>query len=291
MIGAGTAPADALPPALRHRFDAIERLGAGGSGVVWAVEERATGARGALKLVPVPDARASARVARELDGARAVSHPGLVPLLDTGIADGCAWLLMPLLGGGSLEARLRRAGPLPPAGVIELLRRLAPALAALHAQGLVHRDVKPGNVLFGDGETARLSDFGISTRLEGPRLTSTGRVVGTPAYLSPEQLLGERATAAADQYALGATAYCALSGRPPFVSADIAAVVRGHLLEPPVPIDTLVPRCPPRLATVVHRLLRKRPADRFTSVADVVPELADDETGSRARRRWWWIGG
>ena len=197
-------------------------------------------------------------------------------------ADGSFYYVMEYLDGPTLEELVRRAGPLPPGRVVYLLRQLCGALAEAHAAGLVHRDLKPGNVIVatlgGQRDVAKLLDFGLvqdlSADAEG-RLTRTGTVLGTPDYMSPEQAAGESAVDAhSDVYGLGAVAFFALTGRPPFQGKTFGQLLAAHRSEPPPSLTDLRPDVPADLSAVVARCLAKNPAARYPSAAAVDGELA-----------------
>jgi serine/threonine-protein kinase len=213
--------------------------------------------------------------------------------------DGSFYYVMEYLDGPTLEGLVRETGPLPPGRVVYLLRQLCGALAEAHATGLVHRDLKPGNVIVaalgGQRDVAKLLDFGLVQDLSADaadRLTRTGTVLGTPAYMSPEQAAGESALdARGDVYSLGAVAFFALSGRPPFQGKTLGQLLAAHRSEPPPVLTDLRPDVPADLAAVVARCLAKDPHDRFQSAADLDRALAQcgcaaDWSAERAAE-WW----
>jgi serine/threonine-protein kinase len=192
---------------------------------------------------------------------------------------------------------VRRFGPLPAGRVVHVLRQLCGALAEAHALGLVHRDVKPANVMLcqlgGRADVAKLLDFGLVVDVGGadPRLTQAGGILGTPAYLSPEQARGAEVGPASDLYALGATAYFILTGRPPFTGGSALALLHAHQASEPIPPSRLNPDVPADLEAVVLRLLAKDPAGRYASAAALDAALAGCAgAGSWAEAdaaRWW----
>ena len=219
----------------RYRLD--EHIGNGGMAEVWRATDSRTGETVAVKrLHPrlAHDPTSRARFAREVEAARAVDHPSAVRVLDAGDGDDGGWLAMDYLAGGSLSDRLR-AGPMPAASVTTIGADIAGALAAVHAAGLVHRDVKPSNILLDEDGGARLGDFGIARgdAIDGLEdVTATGDVVGTLRFLPPEVLAGGPAAASSDVWALGAVMYEALTGRPPFDSSSPAALVASQRSAP-----------------------------------------------------------
>jgi serine/threonine-protein kinase len=213
--------------------------------------------------------------------------------------DGSFDYVMEYLDGPTLEELVRRSGPLPPGRVVYLLRQVCGALMEAHAAGLVHRDVKPGNVIVaalgGQRDVAKLLDFGLVQDLSAEaadRLTRTGTVLGTPAYMSPEQAAGESALdARSDLYSLGAVAFFALDGQPPFQGKTLGQLLAAHRSEPPPALTDLRPDVPADLAAVVARCLAKDPHDRFPSAADLDRTLAQcgcaaDWSAERAAE-WW----
>jgi len=219
----------------RYRLD--EHIGNGGMAEVWRATDSRTGDTVAVKrLHPrlAHDPTSRARFAREVGAARAVDHPSAIRVLDAGDADDGGWLAMDFLAGGSLADRLR-AGPMPAASVVAIGADVAGALAAVHAAGLVHRDVKPSNILLDSVGGARLGDFGIARgeAVDGIEdVTATGDVVGTLRFMPPEVLAGRQATASSDVWALGAVLYEALTGRPPFDASSPAALLASQRSAP-----------------------------------------------------------
>jgi serine/threonine-protein kinase len=257
------------------------KLGEGGMGEVWLAEHGLLRRPCAVKFVR-PDQATSpataARFAREVQAVTTLSHVNTVRVYDYGRADdGTFYLVMEYLDGPTLEELVRMVGPLPPGRVVHLLRQVCGALSEAHAAGLVHRDLKPGNVIVatlgGQPDVAKLLDFGLvqdlSAETEG-RLTRTGTILGTPAYMSPEQASGESAVdARGDVYSLGAVAFFALTGRPPFQGKNIGQTLAAHRSEPPPSLTALRPDVPEELAAVIARCLAKDPADRFQSAAEL----------------------
>jgi serine/threonine-protein kinase len=257
------------------------KLGEGGMGEVWLAEHGLLRRPCAVKFVR-PELAASpaaaARFAREVQAVTGLSHVNTVRVYDYGRADdGSFYLVMEYLDGPTLEELVRTLGPLPPARAVHLLRQVCGALAEAHTAGLVHRDLKPGNVIVaalgGQPDVAKLLDFGLVQDLSADadgRLTRTGTVLGTPAFMSPEQAAGETAVdARGDVYSLGAVAFFALAGRPPFLGKSVGQLLAAHRTEPPPSLTALRSDVPPGLAAVVAKCLAKNPADRFQSAADL----------------------
>jgi serine/threonine-protein kinase len=279
------------------------KLGEGGMGEVWLAEHALLKRPCAVKFIR-PDLAAhpatAARFAREVQAVTGLTHPNTVRVYDYGRADdGSFYYVMEYLDGPTLQELVRESGPLSPGRVVFLLRQVCGALAEAHAAGLVHRDLKPGNVIVatlgGQQDVAKLLDFGLVQDLSADaddRLTRTGTVLGTPAYMSPEQAAGESAVdARGDVYGLGAVAFFALTGRPPFQGKTIGQVLSAHRSEPPPPVTDFRPDVPADLATVVARCLAKLPNNRFQSAADLDRALgqcvcAADWSAERAAE-WW----
>jgi hypothetical protein len=250
------------------RIDAV--AGRGGMGVVYRATQLNLGRPVALKLI-TPDRAGDSdfreRFQRESRLAASIDHPNVVPVYEAGEADGHLYLVMRWVRGTDLHALLKRETRLPPEVSATIIAQVAAGLDAAHAAGLVHRDVKPANVLL-SGEHAYLSDFGLS-RLEGSesRLTDSGQWIGSVDYCSPEQLRGQRTDARADVYALGCVLHASLTGRPPYPRGTVTATLLAHLNDP-------IPRAsesgsPQGFDRVLARALAKDPADRYPSAGDL----------------------
>jgi tRNA A-37 threonylcarbamoyl transferase component Bud32 len=256
------------------------KLGEGGMGEVFLAEHRLLKRPCAVKFIR-PELAAhpgtAARFAREVEAVTGLTHANTVRVYDYGRADdGSFYYVMEYLDGPTLDRLVADYGPLPPGRVVHLLRQLCGALAEAHAAGLVHRDLKPGNVIVarlgGVCDVAKLLDFGLvlDESAVDDRLTRAGVVLGTPAYMAPEQAAGEPVDARGDAYSLGAVAYFALLGRPPFGGKNARQVMAAHRTEPIPALDGV----PADLAAVVTRCLAKDPADRFPSVRNLDRALA-----------------
>jgi hypothetical protein len=251
----------------RYRLRSL--LAAGGMGAVWVADDAVLGRQVAVKLLSealAGDGLAAERLRREARAAAGLEHPGIARVLDLGEDGGRPYLVMELLHGQSLAQRLARAGPLPPAEAARVVAAAAEALQVAHRAGIVHRDVKPGNVFLTlDGEV-KLLDFGIASAANQAALTG-GDLIGTAAYLAPERMLGHDATPASDVYALGVVLYELLAGRPPFTADSGTALAMAHLHARPAPLRDAAPGVPPALAAACEQALAKDPAARPPSAA------------------------
>ena len=285
---------------------AIEReLGGGGMSRVFVAEDRAL-ARPVVIKVLHPELAAGVNVdrfKREVQLLARLQHPHIVPILSAGEADGLPYYVMPFVRGESLRARLER-GPLAPTEAAGLLADVAKALSAAHAEGVVHRDIKPDNILVSGG-AAVVADFGIAKALSTARLkedagtlTSLGTSLGTPAYMAPEQVAGDpNVDARADLYSLGCVAYEALTGASPFAGKTLQQMLAAQVIETPPPIATRRDGIPPTLAAVVMKCLEKEPANRPHSAAELAalldtasttdPRLPALPRAPRSRRGVW----
>ncbi|CAN5278121.1 hypothetical protein BH20ACT8_BH20ACT8_00440 [soil metagenome] len=263
----------------RYRLE--ELLGTGGMSRVHAAHDELLDRRVAVKLLRgelASDPIVRQRMLREARAAASLSHPNAVGVFDVGEDDGTPFLVMEYVDGRTLTDLLRERGPLPVAEAVAIADAVLAALQAAHERGLVHRDVKPSNILLpADGSEAKLADFGIAKGIQeaASGLTITGTVIGTPRYLAPEQAAGERATAATDLYAVGILVYELLSGAPPFNEGSAVAIAVAHQRVAAPPLADAAPGVPPALAAVVHRALEKAPGDRYASAGDMRAALAD----------------
>ena len=270
---------DRLQSSLGSQYRLERELGGGGMSRVFLAEETALGRKVVIKLLP-PELAAvlsADRFQREVRLAAALQHPHIVPLLAAGSAGDILYYTMPFVEGESLRARLARQGELPVPEAVRLLREVVDALAYAHRQGIVHRDIKPDNILLSQHH-AVVTDFGIAKALTaaggGGTLTGTGLAIGTPAYMAPEQATGEVSVDhRADIYSLGALAYEMLAGEPPFRGATAQALIAAQLTRAATPLTELRNAVPAELAQVIHRCLEKRPADRFQRAEEMLAAL------------------
>jgi len=265
---------------LGGRYRLRSRLAAGGMGAVWAAEDAVLGREVAVKVLGealAGDRLAALRLRREARAAGRLVHPAIARVLDLGEEGGRPYLVMELLHGESLAARLARAGPLAPPEAVRVVAAAADALEVAHRAGIVHRDVKPGNVFVTTGGDVKLLDFGIASAADETALTG-GDLLGTAAYLAPERVLGHGATPAADIYALGVLLYELLAGRPPFADDSGPALAMAHVHARPTPLGAVAPQVPPALAAACERALAKNPAARPPSAAALAALLRSTVT-------------
>lgn len=271
-------------------YRVVRELARGGMGVVYVAED-AAGRQVALKLLldALSDPTLRERFAREAEVTARFQHPGVVGIHASGEHRGRAWYAMPLVQGEDLRARLKREGPLEPREAVEVARQVADALAHIHAREVLHRDLKPDNVLLAEPDgRAVLTDFGVARVDYAVQLTQTGQLVGTPGYMAPEQANGEleRLCPQSDVYALGATLYAALTGVPPFGEGVRRTTLLLKILrEEPPPPSTRRPELSRDLDAIVLRCLRKDPAERYPDAASLRADLQRYLEGREVRAR------
>lgn len=279
-------PDDRIAPvrtALAGRFEVGEEIGRGGMALVYRARDVRHDRPVALKVLRPELAAAvgSERFLREINLEARLNHPHILSLIDSGEADSCLYSVMPWADGGTLRDRLKRESQMSLEDALGVVREIGGALAHAHKSGIVHRDVKPENILFSSGH-AQLADFGIAQVVaETPQeaLTDTGLAIGTPAYMSPEQATpGGIVDPRADQYALACVLFEMLSGEPPFSGRTVQAIVARHLAERPPSITVVRPDLPAATAEVISRALQKSPAARYPTVERFVEALSESVT-------------
>jgi serine/threonine-protein kinase len=262
---------------LADRYELEELVGTGGMSSVFRAHDRLLDRKVALKILHQQysgDGEYVERFRREARSVAALSHPNIVTVIDRGEHEGRQFIVFEYVDGENLKRLIERRGPAPVATVLELGMQIARGLSFAHQQGLVHRDVKPQNVLLnGDGQ-AKVTDFGIARSLDVQHgMTQTGTVLGTSDYIAPEQAQGQRVDEHTDVYSLGVVIYELLTGEVPFPAENFVAVAMRHINEPPPPIRDKRPDVPPRVEAAVQRAMAKDPADRFQTMADFCREL------------------
>jgi len=281
------------PPQIEGPYRLLRPLGAGGMGAVWEAEYTPTGQRRALKVMHVQAVEDLARFRREAEALGALDHPHLVRVHEARLEGPQPYLVQELLSGGSLGDRLQ-AGPLPVEQARELARQVAEGVAAAHRAGILHRDLKPDNVLLDERGAAKVTDFGLAcVGARGERLTRTGEILGTPDYMAPEQAIDSaRVDERADVYALGGVLYAMLTGRAPLDTAGRSLIASLAALQdelPPSP-EVLNPEVPAQLAAVCRRALAKDPARRYASAKAFAAALSAPPDVPAPARRGLWIG-
>jgi serine/threonine protein kinase len=309
---AGTGPQETVPPVeerpdeliervrqvVGHEFEVVGVLGRGGMATVYLAFERSLARMVALKVLHplvLSSKTMRERFLREAKLAAALGHRNVVAIHGLREGQGIIVLVLRAVMGRSLSAILAEEGALPIPLVQRIVAQVAGALAYSHRHGVIHRDIKPGNILIDEEGTVHVSDFGIAKALEDPNLTSTGSAIGTPAYMSPEQCDGGLVTGAADQYGLGAVAYEMLTGRTPFGADTAMGLMYAQTHHTPMPLTEIRVDIPTSLAVGVERMLRKDPTERWTTLDEMVRHVGKptidglddpyaDELGRLARR-------
>jgi serine/threonine-protein kinase len=270
-----------LTAALAGRYDIERELGAGGMATVYLAQDVKHHRAVAVKVLrpEIATTLGAARFFREIEVAAQLQHPHILPLLDSGETDGFFYYVMPLVEGESLRARLEHQGEFPVHDAVRILKEVVDALAHAHAHGVVHRDIKPDNILL-SGRHALVMDFGVAKAVSeatgGGRqsITTAGVALGTPAYMAPEQAAADpHLDHRVDVYAVGALAYELLSGRPPFIGLSPQEVLAAHVTQAPDPLDKHRAGLPPSLTRVIMRCLAKRPADRWQTAEELLAQL------------------
>ena len=313
-----------LQRALGENFQVGEPLGRGGFAEIYAATDVKLDRAVAVKVLHPDEVVSSSLIMRLLVGgqakvlnpdpkvssshterflreARAIArlrHPGIIPIYQVGEAEGLAYYVMPLIAGGSLRAFAQGEGVLPIDEVRRILREVAEALAVVHEAGIVHRDIKPDNIMLeGKERRAVLTDFGVAKALAGSEagLTGVGVIIGTPHYMSPEQAVGTTIDSRSDIYSLGVVAYQMLAGRLPFEGDSDQEVRLKHVTEPPPSVRAARPDLPDDLVEVIERCLEKQPDRRWQSASQLAARLAGQPPAGVAptvrpgKRRWWFL--
>ena len=260
----------------RYRLEA--RIGAGGMSTVYRAFDETLERQVAIKLLNrevTSDSDELERFRREARAVAQLSHPHIVGVIDAGEDEGRPYIVFECVDGETLKDRIRRQGRLPVPEAVAYAIEIARALGVAHARHIVHRDVKPQNVLIDEEGSAKVTDFGIARTLDEEGLTADGRVIGTTDYVSPEQALGQEVTGQSDLYSLGIVLYEMLTGEVPFKGENQVAVAMKHVREPLPDVQRLRPQVSAVLAAVVDRATAKRPDDRYANDAELIADLED----------------
>ncbi|MGH7628291.1 MAG: serine/threonine-protein kinase, partial [Gemmatimonadales bacterium] len=276
---------EALRIATAGHYDIRGELGRGGMATVYLAQDLALDRKVAIKVMSPALAMGDGieRFKREARTAASLSHPNIIPVFGVYHTEELLYFVMKYVEGRPLDGIIRELGALPIPMVQAILGQVASAFGYAHRHGVIHRDIKPANILIDDEGWAVVTDFGIAKVSDSKGLTMTGLSVGTPTYMSPEQVAGDSVTPASDQYALGILAYEMLTGKPPFHGANPMAMMYAHVHQPPPPLEQARPDCPEPLRAAVMRMLDKDPANRWPSVEDAIvaigtpPPLSHDD--------------
>ena len=262
------------------RYRILDELGRGATGVVYRAQDPAIGRIIAIKTIRLADItdeaereRLRERLFREAKAAGVLSHPNIVTIYDIAEENGLAYIFMECVDGPSLEKVLNGQQPLDPQTIFSILRQTATALDYAHKKGIVHRDIKPANVLIHEGATAKIADFGVA-KILSQQMTHAGVMMGTPNYMSPEQVQGHAVDGRADQFSLAVVAYEVLTGEKPFVADQLPALLFRIVREDPVPPHRLNPTLAPQVEVVLRKALSKNASDRYLGCTEFVDALA-----------------
>jgi serine/threonine protein kinase len=271
---------------LEDRYELRERIGQGGGSAVYRAIDHRLGREVAVKVLGAELASDPAfveRFRREARAAASLSHPNIVAVHDWGERDGSYHIVMELVAGNDLKSEIRRRGPLPEAEALRIALQIASGLDAAHRRGVIHRDLKPQNVLLDANGPVKVADFGIARVVGQTQLTRTDELFGTVHYVSPEQAEGKPADERSDLYSLGIVLFEMLTGTLPFEADTPIAVASMHLRAPPPPLRTIRPELSHQTETVVLRALEKDPARRYQSASAMRDDLDRAEDGVRHR--------
>ena len=266
---------------IQSRYELAELLGRGGMAEVWRAVDRNLSRPVAIKFLAPhlsDDPEFLVRFFAEAQAVARISHPGVVQVLDFGDYEDCPYLVMEVVGGGPLSGLT--GDPIEPDRAFAIAAGAAAAAGAAHQLGIVHRDIKPGNILFDDEGRVKLADFGIAASGRSERLTATGVAIGSPHYISPEQASGGEATPASDVYALGVVLYELLCGVRPFDGDNVTAIAIAHVDQTPIPPSDHIPELGPAVDTLVLRALAKDPTERFVDGNELATALESFDPGA-----------
>lgn len=267
---------NALRRELSSQFQITDMLGRGGMSLVYLAQEVDLNRQVAIKILPLQMLQGPAsaeRFEREAKIAASLDHPHIVPIFRVGATSTFLWYSMKRIRGRSFEQIIAEKGALPVPEVLGVVEQVGSALQYAHRHGVVHRDVKPANVMIEDSGWALVCDFGVARAFGSVSLTQTGASLGTPRYMSPEQFEGQPVDGRCDQYSLAILMWEALTGAVPFTGDSLGELIRKHLLEPPPRLIDVKPEVPKRVSAAVHRAMSKKPGERFPDVAAFVAAL------------------
>jgi serine/threonine-protein kinase len=268
--------ATAIAPRRFGRYEILGKLGEGAMGVVHKARDPSMGRVVALKMLSAElghDDELIQRFKREAEAIGGLNHPHIVTVYDRGEAEGHLFMVMELLEGQDLRALIDRAGVIPLADRVRILAQISEGLGYAHSRGVVHRDVKPANIMVTTSGQVKLLDFGLARVAARETITRRGMILGTPDYMSPEQAMGKAVDPRSDIFSAGAVFYEFLTGMKPFSARTLHGVLFQIVSEDPESILTLNPEVPARLARVAHRMLEKDPEKRHASLDEVAAEL------------------
>src|SRR5580692_11234992 len=259
----------------------MDELGRGATGVVYRAQDPAIGRTIAIKTIRLSDftdeterERLRERLFREAQSAGMLSHPNIVTIYDIAEENGMAYIFMECVEGPPLEKLLNSSEPIPSGNALSILRQTATALDYAHQKGIVHRDIKPANILIHDSMHAKITDFGVA-KIMSQQMTQSGVMMGTPNYMSPEQVQGHAVDGRADQFSLAVIAYEILTGEKPFVADHLPSLLYRIVREEPVPPQRLNPTLSPQVEVVLRKALSKSASDRYPTAVEFVEALAD----------------
>ncbi|MCS7305159.1 MAG: serine/threonine protein kinase, partial [Thermoguttaceae bacterium] len=297
-------PSDVWEPDLTGcqlgHFRLLRRLGQGAMAEVYLAEQLSLQRLVAVKVLKsrlASDPKAVARFQREARAAAVLIHPNIVQIYEVGCADGRHFIVQEYVQGENLRQWLARNGAPDLPTAISIMKQVASALAKANELGIIHRDIKPENILISRSGEVKVTDFGLARILSQPEtvsLTQTGMTLGTPLYMSPEQLEGKPLDSRSDIYSLGVTCYQMLSGQAPFTGQTVLSLAFQHLHKEPIPLEKLCPHLPPGICRIVHKMLAKSPQQRYSSPQELLADLeklekqlagqevAEDALGSQA---------
>lgn len=279
---------ETLRDATLGEYEILMELGSGGMATVYLAHDLQLDRQVALKLLHPSLVQGQDMVERFILEARTaakLSHPGIVPIHAVKVQEDLIYFVMKFIEGRPLDSIIREGAPLDVDMTRHVVMQMADALSYAHRHGVIHRDVKPANILISTDGHPILADFGIAKVADREGLTMTGATIGTPSYMSPEQCDAQALTGASDQYSLGVTAYEMLTGKPPFEAPSYMGILMKHMTEPARPVRDAMPTCPPDIAHVIDRMLAKRPADRFPELEQVVEALTPATAGKQQKVR------